>query len=77
MRLILLLLMVGMSLLDSFLHSLIFDDLLPRSSLTVVVMSKLTSVSQIFNGRFITLQGFNEEAAKSYIQIELGSNLER
>ena len=59
---------------DSFLHCLLFGDLLPSSSLTVVVTSRPASVPQQFKGRFITLQGFSEKTTKSYIEMELSSN---
>ena len=59
---------------DSFLHHLLFDDLLPSSSLTVVITSRPGSGPWQFKGRFITLQGFSEETTKSYIQMELSSN---
>ena len=59
---------------ESFLHRLLFGDLLPSSSLTVVVTSRLTSVPQQFMSRFITVQGFSEEIIKAYIQVEFSSN---
>ena len=59
---------------DSFLHCLLFGELLPSSSLTIIVTSRPASVPQKFNGRFITLQGFSAEITKSYIEVELSSN---
>ncbi len=58
---------------NHFLHHLLFGDLLPSSTLTVVLTSRPDSVPQQFSGRFITLQGFNEKAIKSYIQMEFSS----
>ena len=58
---------------DSFLYRLLFGDLLPSSSLTVIVTSRPASIPQKFSGRFIILQGFSEETTKSYIQKELSS----
>jgi GTPase SAR1 family protein len=62
---------------NPFVHHLLFGDLLPSSTLTVVVTSRPCSVPQQFNGRLITLQGFNEIAIKSYIQMECSSNQEK
>ena len=62
---------------DSFLYHLLIGDLLPGSSLTVVVTSRPVSVPQQFSGRFITLQGFSKETTKSYIQMELSRNPEK
>ena len=59
---------------DSFLHCLLFGELLPSSSLTIVITSRPASVPQKFKGRFITLQGFSAETTKSYIEVELSSN---
>ena len=61
----------------SFLHGLLFGDLLPSSSLTVVVTTKPSSVPHQFAGRFITLQGFTEQTAESFIEMELSSNPEK
>ena len=62
---------------ESLLHRLLFGDLLPSSSLTVVVTSRLASIPQQFISRFITVQGFNEETTKSYIQLEFSSSPEK
>ena len=62
---------------ESFLHRLLFGDLLPSSSLTVVVTSRLASIPQQFISQFITVQGFSEETTKSYIQLEFSSNPEK
>jgi hypothetical protein len=45
--------------------------------LTVVVTSKSFPVTRQSIGRFITVQGFSEEATKSYIQCEFSSNPEK
>ena len=55
---------------ESFLHRLLFGDLLPSSSLTVVVTSRSVPAAQQSISRFITVEGFSEEAAKSYIRSE-------
>ena len=62
---------------NPFLHHLLFGDVLPSSTLTVVVTSRPGSVPQQFNGRLVTLQGFNEKAIKSYIQMEFSSKQEK
>ena len=62
---------------ESFLHHLLFGGLLPSSSLTVVVTSRLASIPQQFISRFITVQGFSEETTKSYIQLEFSSSPEK
>ena len=62
---------------ESFLHRLLFGDLLPSSSLTVVVTSRFVPAAQQSISRFITVQGFSEETIKSYIQCELSSNQEK
>ena len=62
---------------ESFLHRLLFGDLLPSSSLTIVIMSRSVPVTQQSISRFITLQGFSEKTAKSYIQYEFSSNPEK
>ena len=62
---------------ESFLYRLLFGDLLPSSSLTVVVTSRLASIPQQFISRFITVQGFSEETTKSYIQLEFSSSPEK
>ena len=62
---------------ESFLHRLLFGDLLPSSSLTVVATSRLASIPQQFISRFITVQGFSEETTKSYIQLEFSSSPEK
>ena len=61
----------------SFLHGLLFGDLLPSSSLTVVVTTTPSLVPHQFKGRFITLQGFTEQTAKSFIEMELSTNPEK
>ena len=62
---------------ECFLHRLLFGNLLPNSSLTVIVTSRLASVPQQFNSRFITVQGFSEETTKSYIHLEFSSDPEK
>ena len=62
---------------ESFLYHLLFGDLVPSSSLTVVVMSKSAPVTQHSISRFITVKGFSEETVKSYIQCEFSSNPEK
>ena len=62
---------------ESFLHRLLFGDLLPSSSLTIVITSRSVPVTQQSISRFITLQGFSEKTAKSYIQYEFSSNPEK
>ena len=62
---------------ESFLYHLLFGDLLLSSSLTVVVTSRTASVPHQSISRFITVQGFSEETAKSYIQCEFSSNPEK
>ena len=59
---------------ESFLYRLLFGDLVPSSSLTVVVTSKSAPVTQQSISRFITVKGFSEEMTKSYIQCEFSSN---
>ncbi len=58
---------------DSFLHCLLFGDLLPDSSTTVVVTSRSASPKQSFS-RTIMVEGFNEETVKSFIQMEFNGN---
>ena len=62
---------------ESFLYRLLFGDLVPSSSLTVVVSSKSAPVTQQSISRFITVQGFSEETIKSYIQHKLSRNPEK
>jgi hypothetical protein len=62
---------------ESFLYRLLFGDVIPSSSLTVVVTSKSAPVTQQSISRFITVQGFSEETTKSYIQCEFSSNPEK
>ena len=62
---------------ESFLYRLLFGNVLPSSSLTVIVTSRSTSVPHQFNSRYITVEGFSEETAKSYIKLEVDSNPER
>lgn len=62
---------------DSFLHSLLFGNLLPSSTFTVLVTTTPTSVPQQFKGRCIALQGLSEESMKSYIQMELSESPEK
>ena len=62
---------------ESFLYRLLFGDLVPSSSLTVVVTSKSAPVTQQSISRFITVKGFSEETVKSYIQCEFSSNPEK
>ena len=61
----------------SFLYHLLFGDLVPRSSLTIVVTSKSAPAVQHSISRFITIQGFSEETTNSYIQCEFSSNPEK
>ena len=66
------------SLQESFFHRLLFGDLLPSSSLTVVVTSRSVPVTQQSAiSRFVRIQGFSEETVISYIQCELNSNPEK
>ena len=58
----------------SFLHHLLFDDLLPSSSITVVVTSTTESAPHQFRGRSVILQGFHDEIVKSYVEMELSSD---
>ena len=62
---------------DSFLHCLLFGDLLPNSC-TTVVTSRSASVpcKQSFS-RAIMVEGFNEETIKSFIQMEFSGNPEK
>ena len=64
---------------ESFLYRLLFGDLVPSSSLTVVVMSKSTPGPAIQQSicRFITVQGFSNEITNSYIQCEFSKNSEK
>ena len=62
---------------ESFLSRLLFGDLLPGSSLTVIVTSRTASIPQQSISRFITVQGFSEETIKSFIQCEFSSNSEK
>ena len=64
---------------ESFLYHLLFGDLLPSSSLTVLLTSRSAPVTEqrIHVSRFITIQGFSEETAKSYIQCEFSSSPEK
>ena len=61
----------------SFLHHLLFGDILPRSSLTVVVTSRPSSVPHQFNGRLLTLQGFSEKTAKFFVHREFSGKQEK
>ena len=61
----------------SFLHNLLFGNLLPSSSLTVVVTSRSATNPCHFIDQFIAVQGFSENTTKSYIQNELSSNPEK
>ena len=62
---------------ESFLYRLLFGDLVPSSSWTVVVTSKSAPVTQQSISRFITVKGYSEETVKSYIQCEFSSNPEK
>ena len=62
---------------ESFFYRLLFDDLVPSSSLTIVVTSKSAPVTQQSISQFITVKGFSEETTKSYIQCEFNSNPEK
>ena len=62
---------------ESFLYRLLFGDLVPSSSLTIVVTSKSAPATQQSISQFITVQGFGEETTKSYIQCEFSSNPEK
>ena len=62
---------------ESFLYRLLFGDLVPSSSLTIVVTSKSAPTTQQSISRFITVKGFSEETTKSYIQCEFNSNPEK
>ena len=59
---------------ESFLYRLLFGDLVPSSSLTIVVTSSSAPVTQQSISRFITVKGFSEETTKSYIQRKFSSN---
>ena len=62
---------------ESFLYRLLFGDLVPSSSLTVVVSSKYAPETQQSVSQFIAVKGFSEETTKSYIQCEFSSNPEK
>ena len=64
---------------ESFLYRLLFGNLVPSSSFTVVVTSKSAPgpvIQQSIN-RFITVQGFSKEITNSYIQCEFSKNSEK
>ena len=62
---------------ESFLYHLLFGNLVPSSSLTIVVTSKSAPVTQQSISRFIMIQGFSEETTNSSIQSEFCSNPEK
>ena len=62
---------------DSFLYCLLFGDLLPNSSTTVVVTSRSASVPKQSFSRTVIVEGFNEETIKSFIQMEFSRNPEK
>ena len=62
---------------ESFLYRLLFGNLLPSSSLTIIITSRSVPVTQQSISRFITIRGFSEDIGKSYIQCEFNSNPEK
>ena len=62
---------------ESFLYRLLFGNLVPSSSLTVLVTSKSAPVTQQPISRFITVQGFSDKTIKTYIQHEVSHNPEK
>ena len=62
---------------ESFLRGLLFGDLLPSSSTTIIVTSRSASVPKQSLSRIITVEGFSEETVKSFIEMEFSSNPEK
>ena len=62
---------------DSFLHCLLFGDLLPSSSTTVIVTSRSASIPKQSFSRTIIVEGFNEVTVKSFVQMEFSRDPEK
>ena len=62
---------------ESFLYRLLFTNLFPNKSVTIVVTSRCTTLCLHFFDRFIAVQGFSEETIRSCIQFEFSNDSDK